>query len=62
MKDDRGDTEHERSGRWLDLLPPERRKAREERGREQDELFESAERHLASAKRIGEEMKRELGL
>ena len=43
---------------WLKLLPPERRKAHEERAREQEELFGSAKRHLAEAKRIGELLER----
>ncbi len=62
MKDDQDNAKRERPWGWLKLLPPEERKAHEERAREREKLFESAERHLASAKRIGKEMERELGL
>jgi hypothetical protein len=42
----------------LKIISPERRKERKERNRENRELLESAERHLAEAKRLREELRR----
>ncbi len=52
------DQKHELSPELLKYISPESRREREEARRRDDEILESAERHLAEAKRLREALER----